>query len=140
MDQVYPDEGLIAALVAQVRGQTGGALFWDLFTAPLGPANLSLTLSGLALCSSAGQFAAIRVPLSSLTIQILSEHVGTIQGAPISFLNISGTPVLVQGYAIYDSAVRVLQGVAYLDDPTLVGTGKTLQITPILGTFSGLTS
>ena len=140
MDQIYPDEGLIPALLAQVRGQTGGALVWDLFTTPIGHANVGMTYLSLSLCSTAGSFAAISVPAGRFFIQSVNGHVGVIQAPPISFLNIAGISVLVQGYAIYDSFTKLLEGLAFFDRPINVPADGSVQVTPALGAFSGLTS
>jgi hypothetical protein len=140
MDQIYPDEGLISTLLAQMRGQSSESLTWDLFTANLNPPNIAATWSGLSLCSTGGQFAAIAVPLSAFSAQFLAGHVGAIQAPQINFLNIAGGTVTVLGYAIYDPAINLLQGLAYFDQPISVPRGGRVTVTPILGTYSGLTS
>ena len=139
MDQIYPDEGLLPTLNAQLKGQSGQGLTWDLWTENAGNSDISALLSNLTLCSAIGAAAAIFVPFGSFSIQTVIGHVGTIQAGSIQFRNISGAPLQVRGYAIYDVAVLKLEGFAVFDSPITVPSRGYVPVVPVLGTYSGMT-
>jgi hypothetical protein len=133
MDLLFPDTGLIYLLKKAV----GSFLIYDLFINDFTP-TLDSSLPDFNRAVWSG-YAPIQVPLVSWTTENVSAHLGTLAAADILFFNTSPSPVTVYGYYVKDSTDTILVATARFDlAPITIPVGGNLPVTPLLGSYSGL--
>ena len=134
MKQIHPDQGLLALNNRLVTPS------WEyhLFTNNIVP-DRDTELADLAEMSSAG-YSPIIVLAADFTIQNVGGHIGTIIAAPITFvLTSSGSSIY--GYYVVAVSGSLLLAVGRFDDaPISLGSGATIQITPVCGDNSKFSS
>lgn len=132
MNQIYPDDGLLAMLLDVV---TAGGLDFHLFTNNYTPVRGSL-IGNFTEAAWAG-YAVVNVLPAAFLIQSVSGHVGTIIAPPISFANTSGGVVNAYGYYATRHSDGKLRFAARFDGaPAVILDGGSQQVTPILSDFS----
>lgn len=133
MDLLFPDSGLIYLLKKAV----GSFLIYDLFINDYTP-TLDSTLANFNRAVWSG-YAPIQVPLANWTTENVAAHLGTLSAMDILFFNTSPSPVTVFGYYVKDSTDTVLVAAARFDlAPVVIGVGNNTSVTPLLGSYSGL--
>ena len=157
MAQLYPNEGLVADALSLARGSQSGVdqLFCDLILSPAGVPSLASTWASMTFGFLSGSFSAVSanaglgnfVHSSDFTVQALIGNVGIIQASPITFTNTTGSPIVIYGFAIYQTTTLVagnptllvsVQGVP--GGSMTIPAGGTVVFTPILGSSSQLSS
>lgn len=133
MDLLFPDTGLIYLLKKAV----GSFLIYDLFINDYTP-TLDSTLGNFNRAVWSG-YAPIQVPLANWTTENVAAHLGTLIATDILFFNTSPSPVSVFGYYVKDSTDSTLIAAARFDlAPVPIAVGDNISVTPLLGSYSGL--
>lgn len=131
MNQIYPDQGLIALLTRLVTPSVN----YHVFTNNIVP-DLNTTLGMLTEAAWAG-YALVNVLPGAFTIGSVTAHVGTIIAPPISFFNTSGGDVNAYGYYITDPGNTLLLGICLFSGaPITIPDLGSQQVVPIFGDFS----
>jgi hypothetical protein len=135
MDQIYPDNGLVAWLKAMVTPSVN----YHLYTNNHLP-GLSDTISTYTEAAWSG-YAAISVADTAFTFTQVTAHVGAVQAPNISFTNTSGSAQSVYGYFVTDSTNTYLLAAAQFDGaPISIPNGNAQAVTPLFANYSALTS
>lgn len=135
MDLLFPDTGLIYLLKKAV----GSFLIYDLFINDFTP-TLDSQLSDFNRAVWSG-YAPINVPIADWTTENVAAHLGTLSAPDIVFFNTSPSNVTVYGYYVKDSTNGILIAAARFDlAPVTIVPGDGLPVTPLLGSYSGLSS
>lgn len=135
MDQIYPDTGLLYAL----RQLVGTKLTYTLYTNNHAP-TLSDTLASYTALTGFGS-TPIDVLIAAWTFANVVGHIGALQAPNIAWTNGSGSPWTIYGYYIVDSTGSILFAAAQFDGaPITVAPSAGIQVTPILGDYSALSS
>lgn len=135
MDVIFPDVGLPYIL----RQTVGTKLVYHLFANDHTP-GLADTLASYTDPVWSG-YAPIDVPLAAWILSSMTGHVGGLQALDIVFTNTSPSDWPVFGYYVTDAGGSFLVAAARFDiAPKMVLSGSFVQVTPQLGTYSGLTA
>ncbi len=130
MQQVLPDSGLVDFLLRVANGD----LHYHLFSN-----NVSITkstvLGGLTEVSGPSGYATILVAAGDFSLTGVTGHIGSIQGAPISW-TLGADASHVYGYYITDTGNTKLLGAANFDTPYDLAAGAVIPVVPILGDSS----
>ena len=112
-DQVWVNEGLLNEIQSLVQGLgSGGANFFvDLVLTPSPPFANTNTYAGSTFGVVSGAFAATSLNVSGNNVVTTDDvtplgvlgNVGLAQANPITFTNVSGAPVTVNGVAMFDA-------------------------------------
>lgn len=151
MDQVYPNEGLVNNLTSLVFGLGNGVgtLNVDVYTAPTTPPGVGSQFGLMTLGVLNGLFTALSSAVggtnsyrsSDFALHSLVGNIGSIQGPTCQFTNVSGVSQSVYGYVLFDAVNELLVALAQYDGaPIVVPNGGTINVIPILGQYSALTS
>lgn len=117
----------------------GAGLLYHLYTNDVEP-GLSDTLDSYTPAAWSG-YAPILVPAVAWTIEGVSAHVGNLQAAAILFRNTSPGLVVVFGfYATDDTGMQLVCAGRFDAAPVTIAVGATYPVTPLLGSYSGLSS
>jgi hypothetical protein len=132
---VFPDTALVYLLTQVV----GVKLTYNLFINDVKP-DVSTTLGTLTRANWSS-YGPIDVPLAAWTFSAVDAHVGELRALDLFWVNNSPGTVSAYGYYIVDATGTVLVGAARFDNaPIVVPVLKYFQVTPLLGSFSGLPS
>lgn len=130
---VFPDTALIYLLQKVVQPKLTYHLYRNNITPDV---NSTLPLFAEAVYSG---YAPIDVLASAWTFTQVSAHVGELKALDLFWSNTSPSSFSVYGYYVTDSTGTVLVAAAKFDNaPVVVPVGKYVQVTPMLGSFSGL--
>jgi hypothetical protein len=141
MDQIYPDEGLVYAILQVLLGDAAAGMQWDLFTNDVTP-TLNTVLSDLTLATTGWTNSGNLLTPSDFTLQQVTAHIGSAQAPNIAFTNMTGVDQNVYGFCVHNTAFpKKLFAVARFDSaPIVVHDGDSIPVIPIIGDYSGLTS
>ncbi len=154
-DQIWVNEGLMDELISMVTGIQGsrGSFNIDLVLTPAPPFNNLNTFGGSTFGVGSGAFSAVSLNASGTNVIESADvvpvgvlgNVALAQAQPVTFTNISGAPVLVNGIAMVDPSATIPSGtplimnIAALDTgPVTIPNGGTITIPVILGDSSQL--
>ncbi len=154
-DQIWPNEGLMNELISMVAGiqASAGTFNVDLILTPSAPFANTNTFAGFTFGVLSGAFSATSANASGSNVIAVADvlpvgvlaNVALAQAQPVTFTNISGAPVLVNGIAMFDPSATfppgtpLLMNVAALDGgPVTIPNGGTITIPVILGDSSQL--
>ena len=129
---ILPDTGLTRWLL---YGVSASGLNYHLFTNVYTCQNIT-TLSNFTECIISG-YAPINVTASDFTIKGVAGHVGTVQGAAITFIATSGS-TYAQGWFATDSTNATLMACQTFDTPQLFQLGSPVVVIPAFGDMSQL--
>lgn len=133
MVQIYPDEGLITALLRIVEND-GNGLTWALYSNDLDPSPASVFTDFTLI---ADLWARTQLLASDFTLTQVISHVATIQAAAIDFTNSEGVSRTAYGYFIYDQVDEKVIAAARFDDaPVTILPGGTKTVAAIIGGYS----
>lgn len=131
MQQILPDAGLTEFLLRFTRDDLHYHLFSNNYTIVKGT-----TLGDLTELSGPSGYAVLTVVEADFTTAGVTGHIGSIQGAPISW-TLGAYSITVYGYYITDTANAKLLGAANFDTPyNLASFGATIPVVPIFGDSS----
>lgn len=132
---IFPDPSLVWML----RRVVGVGLKYHLFRNNVTPTP-SDTLASYQEAIWSG-YAPILVPAAAWTINAVTAHVGDLEALPIAFYNTSMTSVQVYGYFVTDDTGTQLVCASRFDEPPVViPVGSFHPVTPLLGSYSGLSA
>lgn len=135
MDLLFPDPGLVYVLKKTV----GALLIYDLFINDYTP-TLDSTLADFNRAVWSG-YAPIQVPAAAWINENVQAHLGTLSADDIVFFNTSPSNVTVYGYYVKDASDTILIAAARFDTaPVVIASGDGWPVTPLLGSYSGLSS
>ncbi len=133
MDLIFPDNGGVYWLQYGVSNGVKYHLRTNSFVI-----GLTDTISDYDECSLPG-YAAITVTAGDFTLTGVTEHLATVQAAPISFTCTSES-VTVYGYYITDTSDTYLLGSATFDTSQTLSEGSPIYVNPIIGQTSELST
>ncbi len=154
-DQIWVNEGLMNELKSMVAGiQAGvGTFNLDLVLTPAPPFTNVNTFGSSTFGVMSGAFSAVSLNASGTNVIAAADvvpvgvlgNVALAQAQPVTFTNISGAPVLVNGIAMFDPsatfppATTLIMNIAALDGgPVTIPDGGTITIPVIIGDSSQL--
>ena len=135
MNQIYPDEGLVAALTRIASP----SVHYHAYTNDVTP-DRDTVLADLTEGAWAG-YAIADVPVADFTLQGVVAHIAGIQAIPVAFENTSGGNVTVYGFFVTDETDAILLAVARDQAaPLVIPNTRSYLAVPVLGTYSAVSS
>jgi len=133
MVQIYPDEGLITALLRIVEND-GNGLTWALFSNDYTPGPESEYGDFTMI---ADLWARTILLASDFTLTQVISHVATIQAAAIVFTNSEAVSRTAYGYFIFDHVdEKVIAAARFDEGATVIAAGGSKTVAAIIGGYS----